>query len=131
MSDRDTPAQDDRIDGWVVEWTSRRRLAIVGGEVQKIHEPVLKLRKPGRMWVEVKGQADIDRPCMLAHGMVSASLCDAHFARQWGDEGAAIKYEAAADNWRQIVKVRTNTAAVGRVGGRMLAGTAGARPRGA
>jgi hypothetical protein len=126
MVDTTTPAQDDRIDGWVVEWTSRRRLAIVGGEVAKIHEPVLKLRKPGRMWVEVKGQEGIDRPCMLAHGMVSASLCDAHFARQWGDEGAAIRYEAEAERWRQIVKVRTNTAAVQRVGGRMLAGSAGA-----
>jgi hypothetical protein len=134
MSDRETPAQDDQIDGWRVEWTSRRRLAILGGEVGKLHEPVLKLRKPGRMWIEVKGQEGIDRPCMLAHGMAAAYICDAHFAREWGDEGAAIRYEAEAERWRQIVKVRTSASAVRRVGkgieGRMLAGTAGAQPQG-
>jgi hypothetical protein len=112
MSDRDTPGQDDQFDGWRVTWTSRRRILPERGE---IHEPVLELRKPGRMWVEVKGQAGIDRPVMLAHGMVSASLCDAHFAREWGDEWAALKYEAEAARWRQLVKVRTNAAAVGRV----------------
>jgi hypothetical protein len=131
MSDRETPGQDDQFDGWRVDWTSRCRFVILGGDIAEIHEPVLQLRKPGRKWVEVKGQAGIDRPVMLAHGMVSASLCDAHFARQWGDEGAALKYEAEADRWRQLVKIRTNAAAVGRVGARMLAGTAGAKPRGA
>jgi hypothetical protein len=131
MSDRETPGQDDQIDGWRIRWTSRRRYALIGGEAKAIHEPVLELRKPGRQWIEVKGQAGIDRPCMLAHGMVSASLCDAHFAREWGDEGAALKYEAEAERWRQLVRIRTNPAAVGRVGGRLLAGTAGARPRGA
>jgi hypothetical protein len=115
MSDRDTPGQDDQFDGWRVTWTSRRRILPERGE---IHEPVLELRKPGRMWVEVKGQAGIDRPVMLAHGMVSASLCDAHFARQWGDEGAALRYEAEAARWRQLVKIRTNAAAVGRVNNR-------------
>jgi hypothetical protein len=114
MSDRETPGQDDQIDGWRIRWTSRRRYALIGGEAKAIHEPVLELRKPGRQWIEVKGQAGIDRPCMLAHGMVSASL-----------------YEAEAERWRQLVRIRTNTAAVGRVGGRLLAGTAGARPRGA
>lgn len=127
MSDRETPGQDDEFAGWRVEWTSRRR-GVYGRGV--LVEPVLELRKPGRMWVEVKGEAGIDRPCMLAHGMVSAHLCDAHFARQWGDEAAALGHEAEAERWRQIVKVRTNAAAVGRTGARLLAGTAGASPRG-
>lgn len=129
MSDRETPGQDDEFDGWRIDWTSRRRLVILGGDAVEIHEPVLEMRKPGRSWIEVKGQAGIDRPCMLAHGMVSASLCDAHFARAWGDEAAALRYDAEAERWRQIVKVRTNAAAVGRVGGRLLAGPAGAGAR--
>lgn len=117
MSDRETPGQDDEFDGWRIKWTSRRRIVHPHGE---LHEPVLEMRKPGRQWIEVKGQVGIDRPCMLAHGMVSASLCDAHFARQWGDEGAAMKYEAEAERWRQLVKIRTNALAVGRVNGRRI-----------
>lgn len=129
MSDQETPGQDDQFDGWRIRWTSRRRNVLIGGDVREIYEPVLEMRKPGRMWIEVKGQAGIDREAMLAHGMVSASLCDAHFARDWGDDAAAMKYERAADYWNQIVKVRTNAAAVGRVGARMLVGPAGAGAR--
>jgi len=131
MSDRETPGQDDEFDGWRIEWTSRRRLVIANGDAVEIHEPVLEMRKPGRSWIEVKGEAGIDRPCMLAHGMVSASLCDAHFARQWGDEGAALTYEAEAERWRQLVRIRTNTAAIQRLGARLFAGIAGASSQGA
>lgn len=130
MSDRETPGQDDQFDGWRVRWSSRRRRNYQRGE---LHEPVLVLTKPGRKWVEVKGQTEIDRPVMLAHGMVSASLCDAHFARQWGDEAAALRYDAEAERWRQVVKVRTVAAAVQRVNGRaarMAVGPAGAGARG-
>ena len=127
MSDRDTPGHDDQFDGWRVRWSSRRRRTDQRGE---LHEPVLVLTKPGRMWVEVKGQTEIDRPVMLAHGMVSAMRCDAHFARQWGDDGAALMYEIKAERWRQIVKVRTIGAAVHRVGARFAVGPAGAGAKG-
>jgi len=128
MSDRDTPGDGDEFDGWRVRWSSRRRRNYQRGE---LHEPVLILTKPGRSWVEVKGQCEIDRPVMLAHGMVSASLCDAHFAHQWGDEAAAIRYEIEAERWRQIVKVRTIGAAVQRVGAaRMAVEPAGAGAKG-
>ncbi len=143
MSDHETPGQDDEFDGWRARWTSRRRpyFAVQHGATPAewdrglvaLHEPVLILTKPGRRFVEVKGQADIDRPVMLAHGMVSASLCDAHFARQWGDEAAAVAYEIEAERWRRIVDVRTVAAAVQRVGGkaaRMLVEPAGAGARG-
>lgn len=139
-SDCQTPGQDDQFDGWRVRWSSRRRpyFAVVrpnGPEtwdrtLTELHEPVLILTKPGRKWIEVKGQSDIDRPAMLAHGMVSASLCDAHFARQWGDEAAALRYEVDAERWRQIVKVRTVVVAVQRVGARMAVGPAGAGAKG-
>lgn len=118
MSDRETPGQDDEFDGWRVSWTSRRRAVILAGDAVPVLEPVLELRKPGRMWVEVKGEAGIDRPVMLAHGMVSASLCDAAYAREWGDEAAALRYEAEAQRWRQLVKVRTTAAAIRRVNDR-------------
>lgn len=129
MSDRETPGEGDLIEGWRVRWTSRIRRNYQRGE---LHEPVLILTKAGRSYVEVKGQCEIDRPVMLAHGMVSANLCDAHFARQWGDEAAALRYEMAAGRWRDIVKVRTVAAAVQRVNGRaarMMVSPAGAGAR--
>ena len=139
MSDHDTPGQDEQFDGWRVRWSSRRRpyFATVIPQpgdwdraLTELHEPVLVLTKPGRQWVEVKGQQDIDRPVMLARGMVSAILCDAHFARAWGDEAAALRYEAEAERWHQIEKVRLNAAAVGRVGARMIVSPAGAGAKG-
>jgi hypothetical protein len=80
--------------------------------------------------VEVKGQSDIDRPVMLARGMVSAMLCDAHFAREWDDIPAALKFEADAERWHRLAQVRTNTLAVQRVGGRLLAGPASSGAKG-
>ena len=140
MTDRDTPGQDEQFDGWVVRWSSRRRpyFAIERDvsrddwdrRLTQLHEPVLILTKPGRKWVEVKGQQDIDRPVMLARGMVSAMLCDAHFAREWGDEAAALRYDAEAERWHQLEKVRLNAAAVGRVGARMIVSPAGAGAKG-
>lgn len=140
MTDRDTPGQDDQFDGWRVRWSSRRRpyFAVVvpkpgdwGRALTELHEPVLVLTKSGRQWIEVKGQSDIDRPVMLARGMVSAMLCDAHFARQWGDEAAAMGFDAKAARWHTLAKLRTNAAAVGRVGARMAIGAAGAGAKGA
>jgi len=140
VSDRETPGQDDRLDGWSVRWSSRRRpyLVVVRGTLAsewdrrrtELREPVLVLTKPGRKWIEVKGQADIDRPAMLARGMTSAMLCDAHFAREWGDEAAALRCEAEAERWHRVAKVRTNALAVRRVGARLLAGPAGSGARG-
>jgi hypothetical protein len=96
----------------------------------ELHEPVLMLEKPGRKFVEVKGQSDIDRPVMLARGMTSAMLCDAHFAREWGDIPAALKFEAEAERWHRLAQVRSNVNAVQRVGGRLLAGPAGSGAKG-
>jgi hypothetical protein len=140
MTDRDTPGQDEQFDGWAVRWSSRRRpYFAVERDVSRddwdrrlteLHEPVLVLTKPGRQWVEVKGQSDIDRPVMLARGMVSAMLCDAHFAREWGDEAAALRYDAEAERWHQIEKVRLGAAAVGRAVARMIVSPAGAGAKG-
>jgi hypothetical protein len=74
--------------------------------------------------VEVKGQSDIDRPAMLARGMTSAMLCDAHFAREWDDIPAAMKFEAEAERWHRLAQLRTNVNAAQRAGARMLAGPA-------
>lgn len=142
MSDRETPGHDDEIDGWRIRWKTRSRYYFAGVHPTPdtwdrdritIHEPVLILTKPGRQWIEVKGQSDIERPAMLAHGMVSAMLCDAHFAREWGDEAAAFQHEARAEQWRKIVNIRTVAAAVERVGARaarMAIGPAGAGAKG-
>lgn len=141
MSDRETPGQDEAFAGWRARWTSRRRpyLAVVTGALPtewdrqrtELAEPVLTLSKPGRRFVEVKGQSDIDRPVMLARGMASAMLCDAHFARGWGDEAAALRYEVAAEEWTRVAKVRTNANAVQRAGAKMMAGPAGSGAKGA
>jgi hypothetical protein len=141
MSERETPGQDEQFDGWRARWSSRRRPYFAeerdpGNPIDwdrrliELHEPVLMLEKPGRKFVEVKGQSDVDRPVMLAKGMTSAMLCDAHFAREWGDIPAAIKYEAEAERWHRLSQVRTNVNAVQRVGGRLLAGPAGSGAKG-
>lgn len=143
MSDREAPGEGDQFDGWRIAWKTRTRpyFAVVrpnGPETWDrdrivITEPVLILTKPGRQWIEVKGQSDIERPAMLAHGMVSAMLCDAHFARGWGDDAAALRYDAEAERWRRIVNVRTIAAAVQRVGARaarLAVGPAGAGAKG-
>jgi hypothetical protein len=140
-SDADTPGEGDEFDGWRVRWSSRRRPYFApehdpanpadwDRRPVEIVEPVLILTKPGRSWIEVKGQAGIDRQVMLAHGMVSAMYCDAEFAARWGDDAEIRRLAAKIDEWRQIVRVRTAAAAVQRVGGRaarMLA----SRPAGA
>lgn len=142
MSDQDDPGQDEVFDGWRVHWTSRRRPYFAeerdpGNPIDwdrrliELHEPVLVLNKPGRKFVEVKGQSEIDRPVMLARGMTSAMLCDAHFAREWGDIPAALRYEAEAERWHRLAQVRTNTLAVKRTGARLLAGPAQAAVKGA
>jgi hypothetical protein len=140
-SDREAPGQDEQFDGWRAEWSSRRRRYFQeerdpanpidwDRRLIELHEPVLILRKPGRKFVEVKGQSDIDRPVMLARGLTSAMLCDAHFAREWGDELAAMRYEAEAERWHRISDMRTNVNAVQRAGARLLAMPAGAGAKG-
>jgi hypothetical protein len=138
---RATPGQDDVFDGWRARWSSRRRPYFAeerdpGNPIDwdrrliALEEPVLVLSKPGRKFVEVKGQSDIDRPVMLARGMTSAMLCDAHFAREWGDVAAALGYEADAERWHRLAQVRTNVNAVQRAGGRLLAGPAASGAKG-
>ena len=140
MSDQ-TPGQDDQFDGWRADWTSRRRPYFAeerdpGNPIDwdrsliMLEEPVLILRKPGRKFVEVKGQSNVDRPVMLARGMVSAMLCDAHFAREWGDEVAALKFEVEAERWHRLAQLRANVNAVQRTGARFLAGPANSGARG-
>lgn len=138
-SDVATPGQDDQFNGWRVRWTSRRRRyfaviipndAVWDRQPTEIHEPVLVLTKPGRKWVEVKGESEIDRPVMLARGMTSAMLCDAHFAREWGDLAASARYTIEADRWNRIAKLRTTAHAVQRVGARMAVGPAGSGAKG-
>lgn len=139
-SDIDTPGQDDQFHGWRARWTSRRRryFAVIlptdaawDRQPTEITEPVLILSKPGRKTVEVKGQSDIDRPVMLARGMTSAMLCDAHFAREWGDLRAVREFTGLAETWHTVAKLRTNANAVQRAGARMIAGSAGAGAKGA
>jgi hypothetical protein len=141
MSERETPGQGEQFDGWRARWTSRRRPYFAeqrdpGNPIDwdrrlvELHEPVLMLEKPGRKFVEVKGQSDVDRPVMLARGMTSAMLCDAHFARAWGDVPAALKFEAEAERWHRLAQVRSNVNAVQRVGGRLLAGPADSGAKG-
>ena len=140
-SDREAPGQDDQFDGWRARWSVRRRPYFAeerdptnpidwDRRLIAIEEPVLVLSKPGRKFVEVKGQSDIDRPVMLARGMTSAMLCDAHFAREWGDIPAALKFEAEAERWHRVAKLRTNVNAVQRAGARMLAGPANSGAKG-
>jgi hypothetical protein len=140
-SDREAPGQDEQFDGWRASWSSRRRRYFAeerdpGNPIDwdrrliELHEPVLILSKAGRKFVEVKGESEIDRPVMLARGMTSAMLCDAAFAREWGDIPATIKYEAEAERWHRVAKVRTNTNAVQRAGASLLAGPAGAGAKG-
>jgi hypothetical protein len=140
-TDRDTPGQDEVFDGWRACWSSRKRPYFAeerdplnpadwDRSLITLMEPVLVLRKPGRKFVEVKGQSDIDRPIMLARGMTSAMLCDAHYAHAWGDTAAALRFEAEAERWHRLAQVRTNTRAVQRVGARMLAGPAGSGAKG-
>lgn len=142
MSDRMTPGDGELFDGWRASWTSRRRPYFAterdpGNPIDwdrslvELHEPVLILRKEGRKFVEVKGQSEIDRPVMLARGMTSAMLCDAHFAREWGDIPAALKFEAEAERWHRLAQVRTNVQAVRRTNGRLLAGPAASGAKGA
>jgi len=141
MSDHDTPGQDQVFDGWRATWSSRKRRYFAeerdpGNPIDwdrvriELHEPILVLRKEGRKYVEVKGQSDIDRPAMLARGMTSAKLCDAHFALEWGDLAAATKFEAEANEWHRVAKVRTNVNAVQRAGARLVAGPAGSGAKG-
>jgi hypothetical protein len=140
VSDRETPGDGDEFGGWRLRWTSRRRpyFATVTGalptewdrRLTEIAEPVLVLAKPGRKWVEVKGQSEVDRPVMQAKGMSAALLCEAEFSRQWGDEAAALRFTAEAERWHRISKVRANANAVQRVGARMIAGPAGAGAKG-
>jgi hypothetical protein len=127
MSDREAPGDGDEFGGWRARWTSRRRRHDLVGHV---HEPVLVLTKPGRRWVEVKGQGEVDRPVMQARGLTAALLCDAAFAREWGDEAAALRFEAEAERWHRLAKVRANAVAVGRVGARMIVGPAGSGANG-
>ena len=141
MSERETPGQDEILDGWRVRWTSRRRPYFQAEYdptnpidwdrvITELHEPVLILRKDGRSYVEVKGQSDIDRPVMLARGMTSAMQCDAHFAREWGDIVSAMKFDDEAERWHRLAQVRTNVNAVQRAGGRLLAGPANSGAKG-
>lgn len=70
--DQETPGQDEVFDGWRASWTSRCRPYFAterdpGNPIDwdrtlvELHEPVLILKKPGRKFVEVKGQSEIDR----------------------------------------------------------------------
>ena len=79
-SDREAPGQDDQFDGWRARWSVRRRPYFAeerdptnpidwDRRLIAIEEPVLVLSKPGRKFVEVKGQSDIDRPVMLDYVM--------------------------------------------------------------
>lgn len=130
MSDIETPGQDDKFYGWRARWTSRRRkhfLVIVLTKMRDwdkrltdLHEPILVLAKPGRRVVEVTGQIEIDRPVMLARGMKAAMICDAHFAREWGDEASARRYDLEALRWHRVEKVRMAALAVQRVAGRQM-----------
>lgn len=142
-SDVATPGNEDHYNGWRVRWTSRRRRSfavilppdrVPSGRWDRtpteLHEPVLILSKPGRKTVEVTGEAAVDRPVMLARGMTSAMRCDAHFAREWGDAGAALRYEIEAEGWHRIAKLRATAAAVHRAGARMIAGPAGSGAEG-
>jgi hypothetical protein len=139
--DQETPGQDEVFAGWRAEWSSRRRRYFAeerdptnpidwDRRLIELHEPVLILRKPGRKFVEVKGESEIDRPVMLARGLTSAMLCDAHYAREWGDVAATLKYEAEAERWHRISDMRTNVNAVQRAGARLLAMPAGAGAKG-
>jgi hypothetical protein len=134
-SDVDAPGEGDLFNGWRAHWSSRRRPYFAeerdpadplnwDRSLVTLHEPVLMLTKAGRKWVEVKGQSEVDRPIMLARGMVSAMLCDAHFAHEWGDIPAAMGFEEEAERWHRLAKVRMNARAVQRTGARMLAGPA-------
>ena len=67
---------------------------------------------------------------MQAKGMSAALLCEAEFARQWGDQAAALRFTAEAERWHLISKVRANANAVQRVGARMMAGPAGSGAKG-
>ncbi len=139
--DQETPGQDEVFEGWRAEWSSRRRRYFQeerdaanplnwDRRLIELHEPVLVLRKPGRKFVEVKGQSEIDRPVMLARGMTSAMLCDAHFSKEWGDVPATLRYEAEAERWHRLADLRMNVSAVQRAGARLLAMPAGSGAKG-
>jgi hypothetical protein len=142
MNEREAPGDDEVFDGWRVRWTSRRRPYFAeqrdpGNPIDwdrglvELHEPVLMLTKPGRKWVEVKGQSDIDRPVMLARGMTAAMLCDMHYAQEWGDFEKALYYGLEAERWHRLAQVRTNAQAVARATGVLFsAGPAGAGAKG-